>query len=184
MIAADLKEREAVEAFLSSGTEDSFRGLYEALFAKLVRYFMARGLAATTAEELTQDVLMTVYQHADSLRNKDCFFGWLFQIAGNCHLQHLRRLKRDIDTVALAAPELISAKRDDTGRLDRGKDFLRWMDLLEPMEREIMMLRYVEELGYQEIATALAVPLGTVKWKIFNAKQKLSAQLAPHKRAL
>jgi DNA-directed RNA polymerase specialized sigma24 family protein len=40
-----------------------------------------------------------------------------------------------------------------------------------------MMLRYSEELGYQEIATALGIPLGTVKWKIFSAKERLSAEL-------
>jgi RNA polymerase sigma-70 factor (ECF subfamily) len=51
------------------------------------------------------------------------------------------------------------------------------MELLEPVERQIMMLRYSEELGYQEIATALGIPLGTVKWKIFSAKERLSAEL-------
>ena len=170
--------------FLSTGSEDAFRALYQALYGKLVRYFMVRGLGQGTAEELTQDVLMIVYQRVGTLDNKECFFGWLFKIAANRHLQHLRRMKRDIETVTLDSLEVISSGRDDTVAIDRGEEFLSWMHLLEPMERRIMMLRYVEELGYQEIAAALSIPLGTVKWKIFNAKERLSAQLAPEKKDL
>lgn len=182
--AADLKEREAVALFLSSGSEDSFRSLYLALYAKLVRYFMVRGLKQATAEELTQDVLMTVYRRSGTLENKECFFGWLFKIAANAHLQHLRRAKRDIETVGLENLEGLGSGRNDSAAIDRQEEFLSWMRLLEPVERRIMMLRYVEELGYQEIAAALSIPLGTVKWKIFNAKEKLSAQLAPEKKVI
>jgi RNA polymerase sigma-70 factor (ECF subfamily) len=180
--AADLKEREAVALFLSTGSEDAFRALYQALYAKLVRYFMVRGVAQATAEELTQYVLMTVYQRADTLENKDCFFGWLFKIAANRHFQHLRRAKRAVETVGLDDLDVIGSGCDETAAVDRTDEFLSWMQLLEPMERRIMMLRYVEELGYQEIAAALSIPLGTVKWKIFSAKERLSAQLAPRRR--
>ena len=51
------------------------------------------------------------------------------------------------------------------------------MQMLEPDERQIMMLRYCEELCYREIATALGIPLGTVKWKIFIAKERLCTEL-------
>ncbi len=176
-----LKEREAVEAFLASGSEDSFQALFEALYSKLVRYFIVRGLEAQVAEELAQDVLMTTYQHADSLRRKECFFGWLFRVAGNRHLQYLRQSKRKIETIGLTPTAVRGLKRSEASAVERQSDFLRWMELLEPVERQIMMLRYSEELGYREIATALHIPLGTVKWKIFSAKEKLSAELGAGK---
>lgn len=47
-----------------------------------------------------------------------------------------------------------------------------WLSHLEPAEREILMLHFAEDLGYREIALALGIPLGTVKWKAFNAKAK------------
>jgi RNA polymerase sigma factor (sigma-70 family) len=177
-----LKEQEAVDAFLASGSEEAFRDLFEALYPKLVRYFAVRGLEAQAAEEMAQDVLMTTYLHADSLRQKECFFGWLFRVAGNRHLQYLRQRKRKIETVGLTPNTIRGFKRSDTGALERQSDFRHWMDLLEPVERQIMMLRYSEELGYQEIATALGIPLGTVKWKIFSAKERLSAELGAGKR--
>ena len=177
-----LKEREAVDAFLASGSEESFRILFEALYSKLVRYFMVRGADRAVGEELAQDVLMTAYQHADSLRQKECFFGWLFKIAGNRHLQHLRQRKRKVETVALTTPAARDLKRSEASEIEMQSDFLRWMEMLEPVERQIMMLRYFEELGYQEIATALHLPLGTVKWKIFAAKERLVAALGTLER--
>jgi RNA polymerase sigma-70 factor (ECF subfamily) len=177
-----LKEQEAVQAFLVNGAEESFRTLFEALYPKLVRYFVVRGLELPAAEELAQDVMMTTYQHADSLRQKECFFGWLFRVAANCHLQFLRQRKRKIETVGLTANTVRGFKRSEGSAIERQSEFQHWMDLLEPAERQIMMLRYSEELGYQEIASALGIPLGTVKWKIFSAKERLSAELGVGKR--
>jgi RNA polymerase sigma-70 factor (ECF subfamily) len=184
VFAADLKlqEQDAVAAFLANGSQESFGALFEALYPKVVRYFVVRGLELPVAEELAQDVLMTTYQHANSLRQKECFFGWLFRVAGNRHLQHLRQRKRKIETVGLTPNSVRGFKRSEPSAFERQSDFQHWMDLLEPVERQIMMLRYSEELGYQEIATALGIPLGTVKWKIFSAKERLSVEFGVGKR--
>lgn len=174
-------EQEAAGAFLANGSDESFRALFQAMYPKLVRYFLVRALELEAAEELAQDVLMTIYQRADSLRQKECFFGWLFRVAGNRHLQYLRQRKRKIETVGLTPHAIRWFERPDSA-LERQSDFRYWMDLLEPMERRIMMLRYAEELGYEEIAAALRIPLGTVKWKIFNAKERLGRELGQSKR--
>jgi RNA polymerase sigma-70 factor (ECF subfamily) len=164
-----------VQEFLADATEDNFLGVFQALHAKLVHYFFVRGVDTATAEDLTQDVLMTVYSRADSLRNKETFFGWLFKIAANRHFQYLRRCRHRPKTVELAEDVLGSSLRMESHDFQQKDEFLHLMNLLEPVEREIMTLRYVEELGYQEIATALDMPLGTVKWRIFHAKETLSA---------
>ena len=52
------------------------------------------------------------------------------------------------------------------------------MSYLEPAERELARLRFVEDLSYGELAVALGVPIGTVKWRLFNAKKKLSHVIA------
>jgi RNA polymerase sigma factor (sigma-70 family) len=56
----------------------------------------------------------------------------------------------------------------------RGLQFSQWMAELDGDERQIMVLRYVEEMEYHDIAEALGIPLGTVQWKIFNSKKKLT----------
>ena len=57
-------------------------------------------------------------------------------------------------------------------------EFLRWMALLWSHEREIMQLRFIEAWEYHEIAAEQAVPIGTVRWRVFNAKKKLAPHLA------
>ena len=51
-------------------------------------------------------------------------------------------------------------------------------------ERETMILRFVEEWEYHEIADAQAIPIGTVQWRVFNSKKKLAAHLGPPTEAL
>jgi DNA-directed RNA polymerase specialized sigma24 family protein len=58
-------------------------------------------------------------------------------------------------------------------------EFRDWMKFLDPQEREAMTLRFVEEWEYHEIASAKAIPLGTVQWRVFNSKKKLARHLSP-----
>jgi RNA polymerase sigma factor (sigma-70 family) len=170
-------ETQAVTDFLLARSEQSFAALFEILYPKVLRYFILRGAPDTVAEELAQDVLTAVYRHSAALRDRQLFFGWLFRIARNQLLQHVRKHHRkDADTVAIEDLDTQCVGKIQTQ--DPAAGSLReWLAQLEPQERQIMMLRYIEELGYQEIATALNIPLGTVKWKIFRAKAKLSETL-------
>jgi len=180
--APNITESQAVADFLRDPGEPSFAKLFEILYPKVLRYFILRGAAGSVAEELAQDVLTAVYRHADALRDRQMFFGWLFRIARNQLLQHVRKHHRkDADTVAIDDLDARSARHMQTE--DPAAGSLReWLLPLEPQERQIMLLRYIEELGYQEIATALNLPLGTVKWKIFRAKAKLSESLKGMKK--
>lgn len=178
MEAPNITESQAVADFLFDRTEQSFARLFEILYPKVLRYFVLRGAADSVAEELAQDVLTAVYRHSAALRDRQLFFGWLFRIAHNQLLQHVRKHhKKDADTVALEDLDTQSAGRMHTEDPAVAGSFREWLLPLEPQERQIMLLRYVEELGYQEIATALNIPLGTVKWKIFRAKAKLTESL-------
>ena len=57
-------------------------------------------------------------------------------------------------------------------------EFLDWIEFLDKREQEALRLRFVEEWEYHEIAAAQDIPIGTVQWRVFNAKKKL----APHLR--
>ena len=174
---ATITERLAAEEFLATRSEESFIALFELVYPKVMCFFLVRGVQRTTAEELAQDVLTSVYRHASTLREPQFFFAWLFRIARNNLFQYLRKHRREKHTIS------IDEMDSDTSReiqVDGGAvnlELCDWLRCLESEERQIMMLRYVEELGYQEIATVLGIPLGTVKWKIFDAKSKLAGIL-------
>ena len=52
-------------------------------------------------------------------------------------------------------------------------EFLRWISFLKPDEQEILRLKFIEDWEYHEIAANKAIPVGTVQWRVFNAKRKL-----------
>ena len=56
-------------------------------------------------------------------------------------------------------------------------EFMHWMAFLDSREQEVMRLRFIEEWEYHEIAAAQATPIGTVQWRVFNAKKKLAPYL-------
>jgi len=170
-----VEEKQAIELFLLTRTEESFCALFEAFYAKVRRYFLLRRLDRMTADELAQNVMFIVYRRAGDVREPELFGGWLFKIARNELSRHWRQHRPDDQAVAFEPLSAeLAAKLSVEVEATRNSDFQEWMSYLEPAEREIMMLRFVEELSYEELAAALGIPLGTVKWRIFNAKKKLS----------
>jgi RNA polymerase sigma-70 factor (ECF subfamily) len=173
---SDEKERCAIAGFLSDRTEERFCVLFDAFYGRLCRYFAARGVDRSSAEELSENVMFQVYRHVSQLRNGASFHGWIFQIARNEFLQHRRKSAASLPTVEYEPLAGRLANTLDSGDLpDREGPFREWMSHMDETEREILVLRFVEDLDYPEISEVLGIPVGTIKWKVFNAKKKLAA---------
>jgi RNA polymerase sigma-70 factor (ECF subfamily) len=175
------REAQVTDKFLASPNGDSFADLFSTFSPQLVAFFRARGCELGLAEDLAQEVMWTVYRKAAQVRDRALFRAWLFKIARNSLCRHYGKQTREVETVnfeentdGLAA---VSVKTSGIPAFE----FLRWMTLLDSGEREIMELRFIEQLEYHEIATARQLPIGTVQWKVFNAKKKLAPYLAPAK---
>jgi RNA polymerase sigma-70 factor (ECF subfamily) len=164
-------EQDSIEFFLRSPTEESFCNLFRSLAPRLVCFFRSRGCELSLAEDLTQDVMLSVYRQSSTLRNKDLFRPWLFRIARNALLQHVRSRSRQVETI-----EMDTRSHEPGGAAEdplNSSHFAEWMASLRPDERQLMMLRYVEGLEYHEIASMIDMPIGTVQWKVFHSKKKL-----------
>jgi RNA polymerase sigma-70 factor (ECF subfamily) len=164
-----------VEAFLDAPNEESFAPLFKSLTPQLVAFFKARGCEAI-AEDLAQEVMLTVYRKVGQVRDRTLFRAWVFTIARNTMSRHWGQRSREVDTVDLAeVPErFVAAINVSAGT--SGFEFHRWMAFLDTQEREALTLRFIEECEYHEIAAAQTIPIGTAQWRVFNAKKKL----APH----
>jgi RNA polymerase sigma factor (sigma-70 family) len=139
-----------------------------------VAFFRARGCEA--AEDLAQEVMLTVYRKSGQVRDRALFRAWIFTIARNALSRHWSKRAREVETVDLAdVPERLVASKGKTEGTP-AFEFHRWMAFLDTREGEALRLRFVEDCEYHEIAAAQTVPLGTAQWRIFNAKKKL----APH----
>jgi RNA polymerase sigma-70 factor (ECF subfamily) len=123
---------------------------------------------------MTQNVFLKVYREAGELRELNRFYGWLFAIARN-ELTSYWRHERGGEKVGF---EPLAERSAGGLAIEPGvlpamliKELL---EVLEPAERDLVVLRFVEGLSYEELAVAMRLPLGTIKWRIFNARKKLS----------
>lgn len=173
----DVREDDAIGEFLRSPSEEAFVPVYGSLCRPLSRYFLVRGLDSFTAEELAQDVLLTLYRRSSEVRNNLCITGWLYRVARNAFLQQVR--KQTIPTESLTGKngrerELGLAAAQFQAPVE--SELFDWIEVLNEDEREICLMRYMDELEYQAISEALELPMGTVKWKLHHIKQKLAAR--------
>jgi len=171
-----LREAAVMSRFLDAPGEQSFAELFTAFTPQLVAFFRVRG-CALAAEDLAQEVMFTVYRKASQVRDRALFRAWMFRIARNTLSRYYGRQARDVDTVDLAdVPERLVAVDAGNGGTPTF-EFNHWMGFLEPREKEALRLRFIEEWEYHEIAAAQEIPIGTVQWRVFNAKRKLAPVL-------
>lgn len=174
------------------GRERAFRELvrrYERPVFSLV-YRMVRD--RETAEDLAQDAFIKVLNHIDRYSPEFKFSSWIFKIANNVAIDHLRR--RRLDTISMdGSPHATSAAEVEASTFDLAADQESALDeltakelgtaiegaigRLRPEYRACIMLRHVEGRSYEEIASTLDLPLGTVKTYIHRARHELRRAL-------
>jgi RNA polymerase sigma-70 factor (ECF subfamily) len=181
---------EAVVARVLSGDEDRF--------ALLVRRYQTRVHAHVSkmighredALDLTQEIFLKVFQALPRFNPEYKFSTWLFRIAGNAAIDHLR--KKRPRTVPLEVPDPESQGRvsspeysssdldpfDLLRNLERGRAISQAIADLPIEFRELIALRHFAGLSYEEIAEVKEMPLGTVKNKLFRARAVLKDRLA------
>ncbi len=180
-----------------AGQEAAYRELirrYERpLFSLLYRMVRDRELA----EDLAQETFIKALNAIESYRPEYKFSSWIFKIANNAAIDHLRR--RELDTLSLEGsphaetPEAVEATALQIGdRQESPLDAVEARELggqieqaiaqLRPEYRSCILLRHVEGRAYEEIAEILGLPLGTVKTYIHRARNELRQALA-HLRA-
>jgi RNA polymerase sigma-70 factor (ECF subfamily) len=176
------------------GRELAFRELvrrYERPVFTLV-YRMVRD--RELAEDLAQDAFVKVLNHIDRYSPEFKFSSWIFKIANNVAIDHLRR--RRLDTISMdGSPYAATAADVEASAFDLEADQENALDELEARElgsaieqaiarlrpeyRSCIMLRHVEGRSYEEIAATLDLPLGTVKTYIHRARHELRRALEP-----
>jgi RNA polymerase sigma-70 factor (ECF subfamily) len=170
------------------GSADAFRELVER-YQRPVLGLIARMVADRgTAEDLAQDVFVRAYRYLADFDRERRFASWLFKIAHNRTIDHLRRqrlvqwlpLEAEGDNEdsyeVLAAPESASPERGaQAGEL---RELLQAaIAALRPNYREILLLRFEQDLQYHEIADIQGIALGTVKVQLHRARKALAVEL-------
>jgi len=182
-----------VVALAKAGRDSAYRELirrYERpVFSLIYRMVRDRELA----EDLAQETFVKALKAIESYRPEFKFSSWIFKIANNAAIDHLRR--RELDTLSLdGSPNAETADAIEATALqvsDRSETPLEELEArelggaievaigqLRPEYRACILLRHVEGRPYEEIAEMLSLPLGTVKTYIHRARNELRDLLA------
>jgi RNA polymerase sigma-70 factor, ECF subfamily len=180
-------------ALARKGSEKAYRellGRYQRPVFSLV-YRMVRD--REQAEDIAQETFVKVFNHLGSYNPKYKFSSWIFKIASNLAIDHLR--KKEPETISLdgsrnaVTEEQMEATRITVASRDENpEEFLEAKELGAEIEQAIgelraeyrtaILLRHVEGRPYEEIAEIMDVPLGTVKTYIHRARSELRASLS------
>lgn len=166
------------------GNKDAFAQLYTETLDytyRIVRLFIP---SEQDAEDMVQNVYLKVLEKADTLKNPDCFYTWLRRVTENECKNHLKKHKpvlwsgtqEDFDSSINSERDIVSTavsvETDEVNKL--------LFEAIETLPREkqvCLQLFYFEGADIAEIASALGIPQGTVKTRLFVARKKLEKEL-------
>jgi RNA polymerase sigma-70 factor (ECF subfamily) len=135
---------------------------------------------AAEAEDAAQEVFLRVHRALGGFRGESRLSTWLHAIASRVCLTRLAERRRRGEPDGAALQDLPDGGADPEGAAARGEleaALSAALDALEPERRVVVVLRDVEGLSYQEIAAALAVPVGTVRSRLSRARAELRVRL-------
>ncbi|HET9446365.1 MAG TPA: sigma-70 family RNA polymerase sigma factor [Steroidobacteraceae bacterium] len=166
---------------------------FEALVVKYQRR-IARHVArfiksADDVEDVVQEVFVRAYRGLGAFRGESQFYSWLYRIASNTALNHLRRASDDVllgdEAPDERAGEFVpgasdAAQPERTLMAEQIADAVqRALAKLQPQLAEALMLFEVDKKSYAEIAQMLQIPIGTVRTRIFRAREFIARRLEP-----
>jgi RNA polymerase sigma-70 factor, ECF subfamily len=164
---------EVIEA-CQKGDQDAQRRLYDETYQNVYR-LMVRMIGIQDASDLTQQVFFQAFRKIAQFSGQSKFSTWLYRVAVNEALQHIRRSKRLQAQVLEKEP--LDRSPDSYENVD-DKDVLEQaLGLLDPDLRSTFLLREVEGLSYSEMAEALQIPEGTIGSRLNRARRELKQHI-------
>lgn len=173
------EDSELVE--LSLKKQDYFYCLILRYQEKLLRYI--RRISSSSkedAEDILQEVFVSVYENLNDFDRNLKFSSWIYRIAHNKTISHWRKLKARPQTVSgddeeNSLFEFIESKDDIAEELERkfsSKEVRKIIFSLDEKYREVLVLKFLEDMDYKEISDVIRKPMGTVATLINRAKKK------------
>ena len=163
------EDRELVRLALG-GDDVAFEYLFDRYRDAIHRLFLQRTGNAEDADDLLQETFIKVYINLHRYRPDYTFGQWLYTIARNTFIDYVRKRQEE-----LPIDERFASPPSPTPTPEE-----RFINLqqLTPRYRELIRMRFFDEYSYEEIATKLGLPLGTVKTQIHRAREQMCRLIA------
>lgn len=166
--------------------KEFFKYLVERYEAKLLRYVRRlSNISLEEAQDILQEIFIKVYLNLNDFDQDLKFSSWIYRIAHNETINHFRHRQRrpvavdlDSDKVFLGATRADLNLELELDRVYKIEEVQQALGRLESKYREVILFKYMDDKGYQEISDILKKPLGTVATLLNRAKQKLKQELS------
>lgn len=180
MPEAPPSDADLVRLCLSGGTEGYAR-LLERHKGRVYSFLLRVVGDAADAEDLAQTAFLKAFRSLESYDQGRPFHSWLFAIAHHAALDFLRAKRpRDLAFDDADAPidyaDAAAGPEAETEAALQSELVERLLQALPPLYREVLLLRHAEDLSVEQIASALGLPEGTVKIRLFRAREMMRAK--------
>lgn len=188
----EAEEDRVLIARAQQGDDAAFRQLVERHQRRAFAIALSLVRDENDARELVQDAFVRVFRGLDKFQGTSSFFTWLYRIITNLSIDLMRKPGRklaDMDEARFECDESQEAEFPLLSRIDGSDpiDVVRRreiggrlqsaLDALPPYHRGVIVMREIEGLSYEEMATAMGVSKGTIMSRLFHARQKLQKAL-------
>ncbi|HEX7999204.1 MAG TPA: sigma-70 family RNA polymerase sigma factor [Pyrinomonadaceae bacterium] len=168
-----------------AGREDGFEELVRRYQRPIAAYVYRMVGDYDAALDLTQEVFIKVYGSLTRYRSEYKFSTWIYKIAHNAAVDHLRRnstreqslvKQTDGEQYDLPVESGRLSPEQESEKAERRAEIEAVVRQLPPAYRELILLRHSHDLSYDEIADVTGLPLGTVKNRLFRAREVMRQQ--------
>jgi RNA polymerase sigma-70 factor (ECF subfamily) len=161
------------------GSRDAYAGLVERYDARLLFYLRRLLGTPADAEDVRQEVWITVVRKLHTLEDPGAFRAWIYRVARHRGISWLRKRRVDVPLDEAALDEVVVESETDEAGLgpEDAAAVYAALDTLARGQREILSLRFLGGLTYAEIAGVLDCRIGTVRSRLHYAKGALRAAL-------
>ena len=165
---------------VSEGDEAAFTDLYRRLESRVFNFIRSKLNDSFEAGDILNEVFLEVWRSAGRFEGRSKATTWIFGIAYYKTMDRLRRRNREIlvDPQDLDRPDESPDQAEAVAALEEGRHLRFCLDKLAPRQRAVVELAFFEDLSYQEIAKIVDCPEGTVKSRVYHAKEALRHCLA------
>jgi RNA polymerase sigma-70 factor (ECF subfamily) len=159
-----------------TGDGNAFTELVER-YDRRLRYYLRKMLQETDRlDDLAQETWLDVFRSLPRLLEPGAFGAWFYRLARDRAYRELRKRSMPCRPLGEAELAVTNGAPDDFSAEDAARVH-RALDDLEPEHREALVLRFLEEMSYEDIARVTACPLGTVRSRLHYAKRALRRAL-------
>jgi RNA polymerase sigma-70 factor (ECF subfamily) len=179
----ELDDKQLLEMYRSGEAEKMFNEMVRRYHSRI--YWVARRMVKNheDADDIAQDVFVRAYTALENFRGESNIYTWLYRIAVNLSINHLRKQKvRKLMDISDYLPFLAKDAEQDKGMVhDENVSLIeRAIQILPEKQRAVFIMRYYDEMPYEQISAILGTSVGGLKANFHHAVKKIAAFVKQH----